>query len=94
MRVINQTTLATEAYHQHFWGCRKEELKACVESARNKENLFDYWYSSKDINKEFAKLCQSMLIGGRNQVSDIKSILMKGRLMICIKQLFGQIITL
>ena len=42
-----------------FVGAERENHKH-VEFARNKENLFDHWCSSKDVNKEFAKLHQLM----------------------------------
>jgi len=60
--ILKAYELVPEAYCQQFHGCRKEESQKFVEFARNKENLFDRWCSSKDVNKEFSKLRQLMLL--------------------------------
>jgi len=59
--ILKAYELVPEVYRQQFCGCHKNESQTCVEFAWNKENLFNCWCSSKDINKEFAKLHQLML---------------------------------
>jgi len=93
--ILKAYELVPEAYRQQFRGCRKEESQTYVEFARNKENLFDRWCRSKDVNKEFPKLRQLVLLEEfRNCLpSNLKKhIWMRERLMIYVKQLFGQMI--
>ena len=49
--ILKAYELVPEAYCQQFCGCHKEESQTHVEFARNKENLFDRWCHSKDVNK-------------------------------------------
>ena len=58
--ILKAYELVSEAYHQQFCGCHKGEQQTYVKFARSKENLFDRWCSSKDVNQEFAKLHQLM----------------------------------
>ena len=60
--ILKAYELVPEAYRQQFRGCRKGEQQTYVEFARSKENLFDRWCSSKDVNQEFPKLRQLMLL--------------------------------
>jgi len=48
--ILKAHELIPEAYCQQFHGFLKNESQTYVEFARNKENLFDRWCSSKDIN--------------------------------------------
>ena len=54
--------LVPEAYHQKFQSSKKSEPQMYVEFARVKETLFDRWCASKEINNDFGRLRQLMLL--------------------------------
>ena len=60
--ILKAYELVPEAYRQQFCGCCKGDQQTYVEFARSKENLFDRWCSSKDVNQEFPKLRQLTLL--------------------------------
>ena len=60
--ILKAYELVPEAYRQQFRGCRKEESQTYVEFARTKENLFDRWCTATEVNTEFIKLRQLMLL--------------------------------
>ena len=60
--ILKAYELVPEAYRQQFRGCRKEESQTYVEFARTKENLFDRWCTATEVNTEFNKLRQLMLL--------------------------------
>ena len=51
-----------EAYRQKFRNSKKQPNETCVEFARTKEQLFDQWLSSKEVNNDFGQLRQVILI--------------------------------
>ena len=60
--ILKAYELVPEAYRQQFCGCRKEESQTYVEFARTKENLLDRWCTATEVNTEFIKLRQLMLL--------------------------------
>ena len=61
--ILKAYELVPEVYRQHFVVVEKENSRPTyVEFARSKENRFDRWCSSKDVNQEFTKLRQLMLL--------------------------------
>ena len=75
--ILKAYELVPEAYRQKFRNCRKEHDQTHVEFARTKEQLFDRWYSSKDVKSDHAKLRQLMLVEEFKRCihSDVKSFL-------------------
>ena len=75
--ILKAYELVPEAYRQKFRNCRKEHDQTHVEFARNKEQLFDRWCSSKDVKSDHAKLRQLMLVEEFKRCihSDVKSFL-------------------
>jgi len=49
-------------YRQNFRKCRKDEKQTYTEFARTKEALFDRWCTSKEVEKEYEKLRQMILL--------------------------------
>ena len=49
-------------YRQNFRKCRKEEKQTYTESAHAKEALFEHWYTSKEVAKDYEKLCQMISV--------------------------------
>jgi len=60
--ILKAYELVPEVYCQQFRSYWKGEQQTYVEFVRSKENLFDCWCSSKDVNQEFTKLHQLMLL--------------------------------
>ena len=60
--ILKAYELVPEAYRQQFRGCRKEESQTYVEFAQTKEYFFNRWCTAKDVNGEFNKLRQLMLL--------------------------------
>ena len=61
--ILKAYELVPKAYRQQFHGCRKEEeSQTYVEFAQTKENFFNRWCTAKDVNGEFNKLRQLMLL--------------------------------
>ena len=60
--ILKAYELIPEAYRQKFRDCRKELDQTHVEFARTKEQLFDWWCSSKKEGSDHAKLRQLMLV--------------------------------
>jgi len=56
--VLRAYELVPEEYRQKFRSSRKNESDLC----RNKETFFDCWCVSKDIQKNFSKLRQLVLM--------------------------------
>jgi len=51
-----------EAYRQKFRAYKKYESQTYVEFAREKEDLFDKWLTSKKVENNFDKLRQLLLL--------------------------------
>ena len=60
--VLKAYELVPEAYWQKFRKTTKEENQTYVEFARMKERLFDRWCTSQNVNGEYAKLRQLLLL--------------------------------
>jgi len=60
--VLNAYELMPEAYRQKFRESRKSSNQTYVEFARDKEWLFDRWCASMNIDKDFKKLREMMLL--------------------------------
>lgn len=57
LRVSAQST-----YCQKFRNCKKQDSQTYVEFSREKEGLFDHWCTAKEVDNEYNKLRQLMLI--------------------------------
>lgn len=60
--ILKAYELIPEAYRQKFRNCRSLEGHTYVEFAKEKETLFDRWRISKEIDQDFGKLRQLVLI--------------------------------
>ena len=60
--ILKAYELVPEAYRQKFRNYLKYDSKTHVEFAREKENLFNRWYHSKEIGQDFKKLKQMVLL--------------------------------
>ena len=60
--VLRAYELVPEAYRQKFRNSRKTDSQTYVEFARSKETLFDRWCVSKEVQKDFDKLRQLVLM--------------------------------
>ena len=60
--ILKAYELIPEAYRQKFRNCRSQEGHTYVEFAKEKETLFDRWCISKEIDQDFGKLRQLVLI--------------------------------
>ena len=60
--ILKAYELVPEAYRQKFRSYKKYENQTYVEFAREKEDLFDRWLTSKKIDKNFDKLRQLLLL--------------------------------
>ena len=69
--------MVPEAYRQKFRNYRKRDEQTHVEFAREKEMLFEKWLTSKEVNKNFERMRQLILIEEFKQCihSDIKTYL-------------------
>ena len=54
--------LVPEAYCQKFRNCKKQESQTYVEFAREKEALFDCWCTAKQVDNDYNKLRQLILV--------------------------------
>ena len=75
--ILKGYKLVPEAYRQKFRNCKKDSNQTHVESARNKEQLFDRWCCSKKIDQNYDKLKQLMLVEEFKRCiqSDVKTFL-------------------
>ena len=60
--ILKAYELVPEAYRQKFRNYLKYDSKTHVEFAREKENLFNRWCHSKEIDQDFKKLKQMVLL--------------------------------
>ena len=60
--VLKAYELVPEAYREKFWSSAENDFQTHVEFARQKEILFDRWCTSKEINDNFEKLQQLILV--------------------------------
>ena len=60
--ILKAYELVPEAYRQKFRNTRKANEQTHVEFAREQEQLFDRWVNSKEVDKDFTKLRELMLI--------------------------------
>jgi hypothetical protein len=60
--ILKAYELVPEAYRQKFKAYKKYESKTYVEFAREKEEFFDKWLTSKKVEKNFDKLRQLLLL--------------------------------
>ena len=60
--ILKAYELVPKAYRQQFCGRKKDEFQTYVEFARTKENLFDRWCTATEVNTEFNKVHQLMLL--------------------------------
>ncbi|KAL5004438.1 hypothetical protein ScPMuIL_017894, partial [Solemya velum] len=60
--ILKAYELVPEAYRQKFRNSRKRDEQTHVEFAREKEQLFSRWCDSKEIDEDFGKLRQLLLI--------------------------------
>ena len=59
--ILKTYELVPEPYRQNFWNCRKHDKQTYTEFARDKVTLFNPWCASKEMMKDFEKLCQLIL---------------------------------
>jgi len=62
MSILRPYELVPEDYRQRFRNTKKTEKQTYVEFGREKEMLFDRWCLSKNVNKEYVRLRQLVLI--------------------------------
>ena len=60
--VLRAYELVPEAYRQKFRNSKKGESQTYVEFARTKETLFDRWCTSKEVQNDFGRLRQLVLM--------------------------------
>ena len=60
--VLKAYELVPEAYRQRFRASKKNGTQTYVEFAQEKQTLFDRWCGSKEINNNFEKLRQLILV--------------------------------
>ena len=60
--ILKAYELVPEAYRQKFRNARKQPAQTHVEFARTQKQLFDRWLGSKDVNHNFEKFEQLVLI--------------------------------
>ena len=60
--ILKAYELVTEVYRQNFRSYHKQEKQTYTEFAHEKEELFDRWCSSKQVEQDYAKLHQLILI--------------------------------
>jgi len=51
--ILKAYELLPEAYRQKFREAKKRDDQTRIEFARDKEQLFDKWLTSKNINKDY-----------------------------------------
>ena len=59
--ILKAYELVPEAYRQKFRAYKKYESQTYVEFAREKEDFFDKWLTSKKVEKNFDKLRQLLI---------------------------------
>ena len=62
MSILKTYELVPEAYWQTYRNTKKTQKHTYVEFGREKEMLFDHRHLSKEVNQEYMRLCQLMLI--------------------------------
>jgi len=62
MSILKAYELVPEAYWQRFRNTKKTEKQTYVEFGREKEMLFDRWCLSKNVNEDYVRLHQLVLI--------------------------------
>jgi hypothetical protein len=60
--ILNAYQLVPEAYRQKFRNLKKTEEQTYVEFSKEKERLFDRWCHSTEVDKDFDKLKQLILL--------------------------------
>ena len=60
--ILKAYELVPEAYRQKFRNARKQDGQTYVEFAREKEALFDHWCTAKQVDKDYCKLRQLLLV--------------------------------
>jgi len=60
--ILKAYELVPEAYRQKFRYSKKLDSQTYVEFAREKENMFNRWCTSKEINTDYEKLRQLILV--------------------------------
>ena len=60
--ILKAYELVPEAYRQRFRNCKKQESQTYVEFGREKEVLFDRWCSSREVNEDYGRLRQLLLV--------------------------------
>ena len=60
--ILKAYELVPEAYRQKFQNTTKTDNQTYMEFAKVKESLFDRWCTSKDIDEDFVKLRQLVLV--------------------------------
>ena len=75
--ILKGYELVPEAYGQKFRNGKKDSNQTHVEFARSKEQLFDRWCCSKEIDQNYDKLRQLMLVEEFKRCiqSDVKTFL-------------------
>ena len=68
--ILKGCELIPEAYCQKFCNQEKENSETYVEFARTKEQLFDRWCSSQEIEESFDRLRQLILVEEFTYVQD------------------------
>jgi len=59
---LKEYELVPDAYRQKFREAKMRNYQTLVELARDKEQLFDTWLTSKNINKDYDNLRQLLLL--------------------------------
>ena len=62
LSILKAYELVPEAYRQRFRNTKRTEKQTYVEFGREKEMLFDRWCLSKNVNKDYVRLRQLVLI--------------------------------
>ena len=60
--ILSASERIPEFYRQQFRGYRKQVNQTYVEFSREKEQFFDRWCHSEEINKSYDKLKQLLLL--------------------------------
>ena len=60
--ILKAYKLVPEAYRQKIRNCKKQDSQTYVEFAREKEVLFDRWCAAKQVDNDYNKLRQLILI--------------------------------
>ena len=60
--ILKAYELVREGYRQKFRNCKKQDSQTYVEFAREKEALFDRWCAAKQVDTDYNKLRQLILV--------------------------------